>query len=318
MAKAKNPTSWVVWTRYVVQTFFLLLFFYLLLETVYHPFNEVGGWTTFFFDFDPLVLLNTWLATHAVPAVLLFSLITLGATILAGRWFCGWICPFGTFNSLLASLRTRRRKIRIDQSHYHPAQKIKYYMLAGLLVAGILGVNAIGYVDPFSFFYRSTATALYPAVNWGLQSWFTWVYNTDPGVGPLRATAVTEPVYEVLRTYFLAVEQPVYLGGTLIGLLFIGIVGLNFYRPRFWCRYLCPLGALLGVAGKNPLVRLTKDQEMCNNCQLCLVDCQGAAEPQSLHGWKPSECFYCWNCRDACGTQAITFQAGPPRREDPS
>ena len=311
----RNPVKAL---RRTVQVLALLAFLFLFWQTRWHG-QALSSPPPFFLRLDPLAALTAWLAPTPtwlplfVPAAL-----TLLITALLGRVFCGWICPFGTFNSLLASLRTRRRKIRIDQSHYHPAQKIKYYVLAGLLVAGLLGVNAIGYLDPFSFFYRSTATALYPAVNWGLQSWFTWVYNTDPGVGPLRATAVTEPVYEVLRTYFLAVEQPVYLGGTLIGLLFIGIVGLNFYRPRFWCRYLCPLGALLGVAGKNPLVRLTKDQEMCNNCQLCLVDCQGAAEPQSLHGWKPSECFYCWNCRDACGTQAITFQAGPPRGEDPS
>jgi polyferredoxin len=94
----------------------------------------------------------------------------------------------------------------------------------------------------------------------------------------------------------------------LIGSLFVAVVALNFWRARFWCRYVCPLGGLLGVVGKNPLVRLNKHQEKCNNCRLCLVDCQGGAAPD--RGWRPSECFYCWNCKSDCPAQAITFNAG--------
>jgi len=71
------------------------------------------------------------------------------------------------------------------------------------------------------------------------------------------------------------------------------ILLLNLYRARFWCRYICPLGALLGVAAKNPIVRLQRNDEICNNCRLCVTDCQGGANPDIAEGWKPSECFYC-------------------------
>ncbi|MBN2328470.1 MAG: 4Fe-4S binding protein [Candidatus Omnitrophica bacterium] len=309
MASRKKHTSWIVWLRRAIQTFFLLLFFYLFLETVYHPFNQVGGPVEFFFQIDPLVMIGTFLTTYAIPAMLLLSLITLAATIVFGRWFCGWICPFGALHNLFTSMRGRKGKMKalMEQGTYTNGQKTKYYILITCLAAAVFGVNAVGWMDPFSFFYRAMATSIYPAVNWGLEYFFTWVYLNDPHFGPLHAASFTEPIYDRLRDGFLSNQQPVYAGGTLIGLLFIFIVGLNFYKGRFWCRYLCPLGALLGVAGKNPMLRLNKRLEDCHNCRMCLVDCQGGAEPQTDNEWRPSECFYCWNCYDACSTQAITF-----------
>ncbi len=316
MVSKKKRTSWVVWLRRAIQTFFLLLFFYLFLETTYHPFNEVGGPVEIFFQIDPLVLVGTFLANYAVPIVLLFSLITLGVTVIFGRWFCGWVCPFGILHNLFTSMRRRKMKVLMEQGTYTNGQKVKYYILVGVLVCALFGVNAVGWMDPFSFFYRSLATSIYPAINWGLETGFTWIYQNDPHIGSLHATSLSEPVYEKLRASFLANKQPVFFGGVLIGLLFILVVGLNFFKGRFWCRYLCPLGALLGVAGKNPLFRLSKNADQCHNCRVCLADCQGGAQPQTLNEWKPSECFYCWNCRDACATDAISFTFASPKQEE--
>lgn len=308
MAARKKHASWIVWLRRAIQTFFLLFFIYLFLETVFDASNDLGKPVDLFFHIDPLVTLGTFLAAHAVPLVQWFALITLIVTVIFGRWFCGWLCPFGVLHNLFSGMRRRKMKDLMQQGAYTSGQKIKYYILIGCLAGALFGVNAVGWMDPFSFFYRSLATSVYPAVNWGLETFFTWIYMADPHIGPLHATSITEPIYERLRDHFLAVKQPTYVWSVLLGVLFVAIVGLNFYKGRFWCRYLCPLGALLGVAGKNPVFRLTKKIEDCHNCRMCLVDCQGGAEPQTLSEWKPSECFYCWNCRDACSTQAISFQ----------
>ncbi len=305
--KKRKRTSPIVWLRRSVQGFFLLLFFYLFIQATYHPINQTGGRVTLFFELDPLVMIVTWLATYAVPAILLLSLVTLGVSLLFGRWFCGWVCPFGAFHNIFSSLRRAKTKVKLERGGYSRGQRWKYLVLLAFLGSAAVGVNVVGWLDPFSFFFRSLATIVYPAVNAGLQQFFTWAYQTDPGIGSWRLTAVSEPVYGVLRDNFLALEQPHYYWSLLIGILFVGVVALNLYRARFWCRYVCPLGALLGLVGKNPLVRLKKDESVCNDCRLCVADCQGGANPDSDSNWKPSECFFCWNCKSSCPSGAITF-----------
>ncbi len=316
----KKKTSWIVWLRRLTQTAFFLLFCYLFLQTVYHPINKAGLGVTFFFDLDPLVALSSWLASHALVKAMLLSLVILVVTFICGRWFCGWVCPFGTLHHFFSSLRGGPAKRKLESGGYTQWQKAKYYLLVGFLVAALSGVNVVGWLDPFSFFFRSLSTSIYPAINKGIVALFTWIYDANPGVGPIRLTAVTEPVYAVLREHLLAAEQPYYWGSMLIGVLFITSVLLNFFRARFWCRYLCPLGALLGVVGKNPLIRLKKNAETCDSCRLCLVECQGGATPDKPVAWKPSECFYCWNCRSDCPAQAISFTCElklEKRRDEP-
>jgi polyferredoxin len=313
---AKRRTSWPVWLRRLVQTAFMFLFLYLFLQTVYKPINQTGRGVDLFFHLDPLVLLSSWLGTHKIVTSLLLSLITVGVTLLAGRWFCGWVCPFGALHNLLTSWRSGRPKDKIAVGHYTKWQKSKYYALVALLVAAAFGLNLTGWFDPFSFFYRGMATLVYPMTNDGVKSVFGWIYQADPGVGRFKVTAVSEPIYEVLRRNFLATSQPYFYGTALIALLFFAAIFLNLYRSRFWCRYVCPLGALLGVVGKNPLVQIKRNDQACNNCGLCVADCQGGANPDLAGGWKPSECFYCWNCHSSCPNDAISFSVhvGPPSR----
>ncbi len=310
-----KKTAWAVWLRRATQAGFLVLFFHLFLQTTYHPINETGKGVDLFFEIDPLVMTTVWLAAHTIVAVLLFSIITLALTFVFGRWFCGWICPLGTLHNLATSVRDVKVKQKLQQGGYSRWQRSKYYLLAGFLGAALVGSNTVGWLDPICFLYRSTATAIYPVLNLGIQKLFGWIYRADPGAGKVRLTAVTEPVYEVLRRTFLAVEQPHYFWGLMIGLLFGMALAVNLFRARFWCRYVCPLGALLGITGKNPLVRIATDPASCNDCRLCTADCQGGADPQGGVSWKPAECFYCLNCRSSCPSDAISVRFEVPGKK---
>jgi len=99
-----------------------------------------------------------------------------------------------------------------------------------------------------------------------------------------------------------------YQSGWLIGGLFLLIILINRIRPRFWCRTLCPLGALLGVFARYSFLRLEKDIEKCTDCKLCLKSCQGAANPIPGEQWASSECLFCFNCFNACPEDAIFFK----------
>jgi polyferredoxin len=306
--KNKDKTSLFVKLRRTAQTIFMLLFLYLFLQTAFHPGDVANGHTDFFFNLDPLVLLTVWLGGHAAASALLLSLITVVVTLIFGRWFCGWFCPFGALHNFFSSLRGGSLKEKIKDGGYSAGQKTKYYILILLLVAAVVGANLAGWLDPFSVFYRSMTMAVFPAVNAGVQHFFDFIYRVNPGIGSVRLTAVSEPIYRWLRYYLLAIGQPHYFWSMVFGVLFGVVVVLNFFRARFWCKYICPLGALLGTVGKNPLLRLKVDAEKCHDCNVCLVDCQGGADPNGGINWKASECMYCLNCQSGCPSDAVTFQ----------
>jgi polyferredoxin len=308
---AKIKTSSFVWVRRLSQAVFLLLFLYLFMLTVYHPGNETYGPVKLFFNFDPLAMLTVLLGGHAVAGAFLLSLITIVFTLVLGRWFCGWVCPFGTVHNMFNGIRIAKGKDKIKAGSYSVWQKNKYYILTLVLVCAFFGANLAGWLDPFSFLFRSLGLAVYPLVNAGFEGFFNWMYNVDP----LKLSVITEPIYGILRRSFLAFSQPHYFWGMFFGVLFGVIIALNMFRARFWCRYICPLGGLLGIFGKNPTVRIKVDQEKCNDCSLCVIECQTGADPKGEGSWRPSECIFCWNCESVCPVNAITFEFKGPGGE---
>ncbi len=91
------------------------------------------------------------------------------------------------------------------------------------------------------------------------------------------------------------------------GVVVIFVLLLHLFTRRFFCRYFCPLGALLAFLGSKRRLRITKDEGKCVNCKICDRAC-----PMDL---KPSEyknsSVYCWNCGecvDSCPKTALSFK----------
>ena len=97
--------------------------------------------------------------------------------------------------------------------------------------------------------------------------------------------------------------------------LLVAVLFANRFIPRFWCRVLCPLGAFLGVFSRFALFGMTKDHAKCTDCNLCLVNCQGADSPQGGVKWRQDECHMCMNCENACPEDVIKFTFLPNRTE---
>jgi len=293
--------------RRLVQTFFLLLFLILLVRTTLIGENSVTAGATFFFDIDPLALVTTWIASGTVLSDMLLALVTVGLTLVLGRFFCGWVCPLGaTFNAISMGAKPATPRL-IRTGEWNQWQKGKYLLLIGLLAAALTGLHLAGIFDPISLLYRTVATSIFPAFVWGADRFFTWLYFADPGIGPLRVTLISEPIYSVLRNHVLTPEPVAYAGGVLIGLFFLGLAIMTLVQFRWWCRYLCPLGALLGTCSKTTRIELHLDEAKCGQCNLCMAYCPGACDPHLPGRWKKEECYLCFTCLEGCADGAISF-----------
>jgi ferredoxin len=299
--------------RIIAQIFFLAAFLFLLIDTRYTGVDHLRFPVKVFFELDPLVSLTTLLAAHWAPTLLLLSLIVVGVTLVFGRVFCGWVCPLGTLLQWTRGLF--RRNIDSSEGLWKPWQNWKYFILIAIIVLAIFGFNLAGFMDPLSLTIRSLSLSIGPALEEIIRAFIDLLYLIG---GPLGSAA--DASYEFLVTNILSFEQPHFAQALFIGIIFIGLFGLIWLTARFWCRALCPLGALLGYLSRRSMLRLQLDPELCTSCGDCLAGCQGAAEPgtedpddlpeegHTTGRWRISECMHCWNCVGVCPTEAISYK----------
>ena len=284
-------------SRRIIQGVFLLLFFWLFLQTESKGADELGYPIKIFLDFDPLILITTLLSSHTVQTAFFYSLIIIAATIVIGRVFCGWICPLGTLNNIVSVLK----KGGPDKPHLN-LYRLKYYILIFLVASSLFTLQLTGIMDPISLLIRSLAVSIYPLFNYAVRALFDTIYALNAG-GVVDAS---EAVYSVLKQSLLSFKQPLFHQALFIGLIFITILGLNLVEKRFWCRYLCPLGAFLGLLSRHSFLKRSVSED-CNECGTCDTVCQSGADPDIKGGWKAAECLYCWNCDDICPEKAVSF-----------
>jgi MauM/NapG family ferredoxin protein len=305
--RASTQGRWVVWARRLTQIAFLVLFLGLIRATWADPAHEPTGWLGVFFDLDPLVWLGNALAARSVAGLSALVLITVVVTLLLGRVFCGWFCPFGTLHHAVSWLRRRVRRYPRGADAFSPWQRMKYLLLVGFLVMSLFGIQWVGMLDPFALMTRSVVTAAWPDAQYATEETATAIYHADPHVGPLHLTDVSEPTYRFLRDHVFVAPRQAFHQGAVIFALFAAALIANLYRPRLWCRYLCPLGALLGLCSRRPGLQLANDDASCNGCRKCSTRCPAAAQPDLPGEWLPSECFGCWTCVAACERDSIRF-----------
>ncbi len=309
------------WARRVSQVGFFALFMYFLFQTGFRGSFAARADTPVrlplpvegFLLADPFVAAMTLLSTHHVYRGLLWSIGLLAITMVVGRVFCGWICPFGTLHHFFGWLLPSRRgrgAARVEANKTHTYQRAKYYLLYAFLVAGVAGSAIGGLFDPICIAVRAIGLGVIPGVQ----------YLSHRALGaaqdvPVRAVQgaadhtqdwLAQTVWQSKQFYF---HQTWFIVFLLVAVLFA-----NRFIPRFWCRVLCPLGAFLGVFSRFALFGMTKDHAKCTDCNLCLVHCQGADSPQGGVKWRQDECHMCMNCENACPEDVIKFTFLPNRR----
>ncbi|MCL5966431.1 MAG: 4Fe-4S binding protein [Deltaproteobacteria bacterium] len=289
--------------RRISQAAFLLLFFVLLVKTDYDGRNELAYPVKVFLDGDLLVFVTSLLSAHALPAALFLALLFVPVTLLFGRAFCGWVCPFGTLHH--AASYAGRGPVP-ERGVKTAGVRWKFAALVFLLGAALSGIELAGLLDPISFLIRSLSLSVMPAVDAALRAVLDWGYRL-----PWRPVSdAFDAAYTFLRTHFLSFFPARYGQALLFFALFVLLLALNRKRTRFFCRFVCPLGGLLGLLSRASLLRLSMNGK-CNRCMKCRDVCAGGANPHLGGEWSPSECVTCFNCTAACPEGALewTFAA---------
>jgi polyferredoxin len=310
-----KPTRW----RWLSQVIFFLLFLFLLLRTEFRGSFHVNASdirlpypVNLFFRLDPLVALSNALATHALYRGLLWSLLILVPTMFLGRFFCGWICPLGSIHHFFSSLKSERKRGKqlIESNRYKRWQTTKYYLLIVCLVAAVMGTGMVGWLDPLSFLVRSMGLSVLPATDYGLRAFLGALEHSRYA----SVQTIGSGLHFIFGALLLSFKQPYFRQGVWLGLIFIFLVVLDFRITRFWCRAICPLGALLGLVSRWAILGLVKTPDNCETCNRCLLRCQGGDDPIGGVPWRQPECHLCLNCVDECPEHGLQFKFFPDQK----
>jgi MauM/NapG family ferredoxin protein len=270
----------------------LLTFTWLLMATVVPLATLVPS--HLYLLLDPLVAANTLAATRNLEPVLLWSLPLVILAVAAGRIFCGWLCPLGTLIDLTGPRSSRRH------GDFPRLRGLNVLLLGVLLLMALLGVSLLAALDPLTILTRGLTLAVLPAINLAISELLRVTYQA----GIMQDTVAA--VDASLRTTVLAEQQPVHQQAVVAAIVLGTVLGLNALAPRFWCRYLCPLGALLGLLGRAAPLRRVVGPE-CTSCGRCLAGCKmGAVQPDGK-GSSRVDCIACLDCSGACPRRASGF-----------
>ena len=243
--------------------------------------------------------------TLSIP--LLYVLIVVFAmTIVLGRLYCGWLCPFG----FIMDLEVMPRKAFGMRYRNVPEKlnKILHQSRYAILVVFLFLPIAVWILQPPQ--NLSFAVAMARLLAGPFRPYTVLIDPMIPVVVPWKTSALS--ISHVNFTYPYA-QDIIYWAGQNIGLAiaiaFIALTLLgSFFIRRVWCRF-CPTGASLAVVNRfkgfkwAPLLHIEKDEEKCTKCGVCKRVCQSQVpDVYEQKGGKieTSMCLLCLRCVEMC------------------
>ena len=275
--------------RHGVQIVSLVVFFYVvfsclgvfgMIRNTIHGISLIGTvYTEAFF----------WISLPV--CVLAFSLVT-------GPFFCGWICPTGTIQELVAmgrELVTGRRPLQ---------PSTRNLVLIGLFFGGFLYlVFAISeerklFVEDSSLYWAAAIIVIVFLVLVRLADdlptrSLRWVSLISILSSALFKTMITSPVHFA----FVDVVDPASATTTLI------LAVASIFISRSWCRYVCPWGLLMSLLHQYSRLKVRATGVGCTECGACVNACRVAAV--EIGNIRTEHCQFCFACIDACPNNGI-------------
>ncbi len=200
---------------------------------------------------------------YVIGIILLYS-------ILFGRMICGFFCPFGLIQEWLYKIKTPKiKKSRVTRVLSY----LKYVILVFLVV-----------LVPLLYMMRDR----------GIPSFCKYICPAGVLEGAIGLLSHIDNQAELLNL------GPLFAWKFS---LFITIILLCVFISRFFCRFLCPLGALYGLFNRFSILGIKLDKNKCVDCGRCHAKCKVDIKYVGDH-----ECINCGECVDVCPTEAISWR----------
>ncbi len=176
-----------------------------------------------------------------------FVIALLFLTVISGRTYCGWLCPFGAIQEFISKIKIN--KLSPTPHIERKAKNIKFILL--------------------------------------------WIAV----VGALLARSPNLADFEPYATLFS-------LSGNMFMWAFVILtIAISIWDKRFWCKYLCPTGAFLGIISSKSPLRVKAKPTHCRGCNLCINICPTKAIYKDDKGdvkIDSIECIQCNRCINIC------------------
>lgn len=187
-----------------------------------------------------------------------------------GRWICGFLCPFGLIQELLHKLPTPKvKKSRITRV----LSFFKYVILVFFV-----------FIVPIAYATR----------NFPLPGFCKYICPAGTLEGAMGLLS------NKLNVRYLRLLGPLF---TWKFMLMVSFLVACVFIFRFFCRFLCPLGAIYGLFNKISLVGVRVEKKSCIDCGICVSKCK-----MDIAHVGDAECINCGECIDACPTRAISWK----------
>ena len=218
--------------------------------------------------------------------------------ILIGRALCGWACPVGWIQDMVT-----RGERRLKFNGYEPPikthNKMKVIKYAILFIVMALSVSiGLAFVidEPMGEEYRNS---------------FDPMCQASPTCLGCPTPVLRYIFVDVGYNFDPNLDNPSNIFQLSVFIIFIiGIIAI----PRFWCRYLCPVGALASLFNKVSFLHLAKDQSKCTRCNYCVDVCHTRVESIMTESEQArigdTSCTFCGECIEACPEKALTINFG--------
>jgi ferredoxin len=264
------------------------LLFLLLISLVFIDFNGLFSEqfisTVLFFQFIPSVLKCAVIAGIQVGGCVVVLLMT----ILFGRIYCSFLCPFGISMDVIARIfGAYRKKVRFSPPH----TGLRYAILGITIISLALGsMGLINLLDPYSNYGRLMVILIKPV--------FIIFNNTISLVLEWMDIYCVTPMVQPGATIPLFIYTGSFIGGTFY---------LAVKKGRLYCNTLCPVGALLGLFSAYSFFKPRIDKKSCIGCGQCASLCKSSCIDVSFHTIDTSRCVNCFNCFGVCPEKSISY-----------